>query len=317
MQQKRAAASSAASAVAAPSPAITQAMAALETKMDRIGAILEVLERRDNTAAASVAAVAPAATAATDSSAASSGPVPVKPAADEPAPGTTMKIVSDGDLHVQQRARLEFGYKVAELMGFKELTINGASSLPQSTAVNNAFCNSYAYDNFAKQLSIHVDRMSSSGDFGLVIIHALSHIKVNPKDLSNDADAAFTSEFYSNLKILSQDLYKHSTNSVAKQIASAATNANGSESSGTPGKLMRGLSNKLHALTGSTKAGTDSSAAGTPRNAGGNGEGVEKEKDYYSEDSLAERMKKYAQATGGQSIPLEYLERYSQNQEAA
>eukprot|EP00606_Chrysophyceae_sp_TOSAG23-5_P001356 GSChrysophyteH2.ASY1.ANO1.1387.1 assembled CDS len=253
------------------------AMAALETKMDRIGAILEVLERRNNTAAASVAAVAPAATAATDSSAASSGPVLVKPAADEPAPGTTMKIVSDGDLHVQQRARLEFGYKVAELMGFKELTINGASSLPQSTAVNNAFCNSYAYDNFAKQLSIHVDRMSSSGDFGLVIIHALSHIKVNPKDLSNDADAAFTSEFYSNLKILSQDLYKHSTNSVAKQMATA----------------------------------------GTPRNAGGNGEGVEKEKDYYSEDSLAERMKKYAQATGGQSIPLEYLERYSQNQEAA
>ena len=42
--------------------------------------------------------------------------------------------------------------------------------------------------------------------------HALTHssLQVNPEDLSNDADPQFLAEFYKNLKILSQDLYKRS-----------------------------------------------------------------------------------------------------------
>jgi hypothetical protein len=50
--------------------------------------------------------------------------------------------------------------------------------------------------------------MVSSGDFGLVVIHALSHIKVDPSNLSNDSNPLFMQEFFANLKILSQDLFK-------------------------------------------------------------------------------------------------------------
>merc|ERR1711927_25661 len=83
---------------------------------------------------------------------------------------------------------------------------------------------SYLYNSVDHTLLVHSNRLSSSGDFGLIVIHALSHIKVNASDLSNDSDPAFLAEFYKNLKILSQDLYKKSvvasTNSAAAAFGS-------------------------------------------------------------------------------------------------
>lgn len=91
---------------------------------------------------------------------------------------------------------------------------------------------------------MHSNRLQSVGDFALILIHALSHIKVqtipiavhsssltstlqvNPEDLSNDYDPKFTTEFYRNMKILSLDLYKKTAalnNSTNPSSTAAAT----------------------------------------------------------------------------------------------
>lgn len=96
----------------------------------------------------------------------------------EPTPGDTFQEVPDEDIHIQEKARLEFGLKLATLIGIKGLSIKVASSLPPSLASNNAFRDSYFFREEDNTLLVHTNRVSSSGDFGLVVIHGLSHIKV-------------------------------------------------------------------------------------------------------------------------------------------
>lgn len=86
-------------------------------------------------------------------------------------------FVSDNNNN-EDLSRIEFGKKLAAMIGLKALNIKAASSLPPSNATNNAFCNSYLYNKQDHTLMVHTNRLSSSGDFGLVVVHALSHIKV-------------------------------------------------------------------------------------------------------------------------------------------
>lgn len=51
---------------------------------------------------------------------------------------------------------------------------------------------------------VSVQRLLSSGDFGLVLVHAASHIHVDPSDMSNDLDPRFTQHFHRSLKVLTQ-----------------------------------------------------------------------------------------------------------------
>lgn len=51
---------------------------------------------------------------------------------------------------------------------------------------------------------ISVRRLSSSGDFGLVLVHAAAHIQVDPSDVSSDLDPRFTQNFHRALKVLTQ-----------------------------------------------------------------------------------------------------------------
>lgn len=55
-------------------------------------------------------------------------------------------------------------------------------------------------------LKLHapVRRLSSSGDIGLVLVHAAAHIQVDPSDMSNDLDPRFTQHFHHSLKVLTQ-----------------------------------------------------------------------------------------------------------------
>jgi hypothetical protein len=115
-------------------------------------------------------------------------------------------------------------------------------------------------------------------------------VQINPSDLSNDSDPVFMNEFYTNLRILSQDLYKCSQ--LKKSDASALSN--------TPRKTshkqtMRRLLS--HNLSGSLVKGNGLSDV------------VDKMKSvhYFSADSMQERVKKYAQEGG---IPSEYVDRY-------
>jgi hypothetical protein len=247
----------------------------------------------------------------------------------EPVPGESVEIIPDEEVHIQERARLEFGKRLAAMLGLRGLTIKVASSLPASAASNNAFRNSYNYHWEDDTLFVHNNRLSSSGDFGLVIIHALSHIKTNPKDMSDDADPVFLAEFYKNLKILSQDLYKKSSIAVP-HLLSAAPGAlqrapSTSSDSNPPGPM---LSPRMNSILETRKLKLGASfrgvptASSTPRRSSLDGaptpvtglgiaetlrSPMDAASDYFSDESLAERLKMYAKKGG---LPADYVNRY-------
>jgi hypothetical protein len=105
-------------------------------------------------------------------------PAAVYKDSDEPLPGEVMELVPEDELHLQEKARLDFGRRLAAMVGLKALSFRAVNSLPPSAAVNNAFSNSYHYNVHEDTLYVHSNRLTSSGDFGLIVIHALSHIKV-------------------------------------------------------------------------------------------------------------------------------------------
>jgi hypothetical protein len=153
-------------AALAESPALAQSMNLIEAKLERIERVITTLERNGIKTSGGAASTAEAPAA------------PVYQDKDEPAPGETLEVVADSDMPMQEMARIEFGKRIAAMIGLKTLSIRAASSLPPSQASNNAFSNSYFYSIADNTLLVHSQRLSSSGDFGLIVIHALSHIKV-------------------------------------------------------------------------------------------------------------------------------------------
>lgn len=162
---------------------------------------------------------------------------------------------------------------------------------------------------------------------------------MNPADLSNDADPKFLAEFYKNLKILSQDLYKKSA--VAQSAVPFMSNraGGGVDSMMTPqhapprSTVMKKLRASFGGKGGATNdlAASMAAAAAAVNNAGGDdmisssidmhGHSPARSvldtpqaayqthpADYFTAESLYERMKLYAEQGG---IPLDYLERYA------
>lgn len=70
---------------------------------------------------------------------------PVYQDRDEPPAGEALELIADGDVSIQDRARIEFGKKLAGMIGVKNLTIRSAAALPPSPFTDNAFANSYRY----------------------------------------------------------------------------------------------------------------------------------------------------------------------------
>ncbi|XP_064598475.1 uncharacterized protein LOC135464837 [Liolophura sinensis] len=67
--------------------------------------------------------------------------------------------------------------------------------------------------------------MDSIGDFVLVIVHSLAHIKVD--DLTDDANPLFLRQFYKALKVVCQDMFfsrTHNKPSTASLIGTGSTN---------------------------------------------------------------------------------------------
>merc|ERR1711988_1854409 len=133
----------------------------------------------------------------------------------EPPAGETLDVLSSENMDFQEESRIQFGQSLVALIGVRNLSIKIASSLPQTENKRTAFSQSYVYSHITRTLFVHQSRVSSSGDFGLILVHALSHIKLFPEAQNrwNDQNPAFMSEFYTNLRILSQNLYKHSMSS--------------------------------------------------------------------------------------------------------
>jgi hypothetical protein len=160
--------------------AIGAQMSLIEQKLERIERLVAAIDNSNNLGGASASPVPGGVRIGGDSFAGTGALPPVLYRdSDEPTPGDAVEIVPEDEIHLQERARLEFGRRLAAMVGLKTLTIRAANSLPPSNAVNNAFSNSYHYGPQEDTLYVHSNRLISSGDFGLVVIHALSHIKVN------------------------------------------------------------------------------------------------------------------------------------------
>jgi hypothetical protein len=345
----------AAAAAAVIPPALTQSINLIESKLERIEKVISALEKSGLSTALSAASPVPVPAAVSSPAAAmANNPNPSYQDRDEPQPGERLEAVAEAELAVQERARLDFGKRIAAMIGLKNLNIQSAVSLPPSGLSGNSFANSYCFSPEENTLFVHHSRLASSGDFGLVVIHALSHIKVNSADLSNDNDPRFLSEFYKNLKILSQDLYKKTavagtTNPMTglsvgqgqgkgqggptsssterggggggakrqKSLGRSSFNMFGPNNTGETNDLQQSM------LLAAALAGDDTTSVVPSPMGGGEkqqtgffreheqqqpgGQGGQSA-DYFSHDSLVERMKVYAQQGG---IPLDYIERYS------
>ena len=91
-----------------------------------------------------------------------------------------------------------FGVFVSNLLqarnNMPEVTILVASNLPPNNYTRNCFRNSFYYEHATKILFVREERMETVGEFVLVVIHCLSHVKVD--DLTDDYNPDFLREFY-------------------------------------------------------------------------------------------------------------------------
>lgn len=78
--------------------------------------------------------------------------------------------------------------------GLPQVTVLLASNLPPNNYSRNCFRNSFFYDHSKNILFIRKERLISVGEFVLVILHCLAHIKAG--DLTDDNNPLFLREFY-------------------------------------------------------------------------------------------------------------------------
>ena len=79
-------------------------------------------------------------------------------------------------------------------IGTPEVSLLLASNLPPNNYNNNAFRNSVFYQHARNILFVRKERMESIGEFAMVILHSLAHIKVG--DMTDDANVQFLRVFY-------------------------------------------------------------------------------------------------------------------------
>ncbi len=96
----------------------------------------------------------------------------------------------------------------------KPINVLLADKLPPNSQMSrNAYRNSFFYDANNKILYMRRDRLESVGEFVLVLVHTLSHIKI--QDMNDDSDPSFVKEFYKAISVVCNDLffarYKRST----------------------------------------------------------------------------------------------------------
>lgn len=75
-----------------------------------------------------------------------------------------------------------------------KVTLLLASNLPPNNYHKNCFRSSFHYQYAKNVLFVRGERLESIGDFIMVILHCVSHIKAN--DLADDGNPVFLREFY-------------------------------------------------------------------------------------------------------------------------
>lgn len=89
---------------------------------------------------------------------------------------------------------------------------------PNKNFVRNAYRNSFKFESHNRILYMRLCRLDNVGEFVVVLIHTLSHIKTNT--LADDMDPLFIKEFYRSLSICCSDFFFSRHNS---ESALAAT----------------------------------------------------------------------------------------------
>lgn len=149
-------------------------------------------------------------------------------------------------------------------------------------------------------------------DNHISLMYALNLFEqVNPSDLSNDADPKFLAEFYKNLKILSQDLYKKSV-VASTNPAAAYSSPERKAAAQKAGKFQAqpSFSSKdRDVLLSAHQAAEEASAGATPgANGAAHAAALGHSADHFSAESLHDRMRLYAQQG---AIPMDFLDRYA------
>lgn len=104
----------------------------------------------------------------------------------------------------------KFGCFIADLLVVqcyhKPINILLAEKLPPNTQMTkNAYRNSFFFDANNMILYMRRDRLESVGEFVLVLIHTMSHIKC--ENMIDDSDAMFVKEFYKSISVVCNDLF--------------------------------------------------------------------------------------------------------------
>ncbi|XP_071353450.1 uncharacterized protein [Trachinotus anak] len=86
------------------------------------------------------------------------------------------------------------------------ISLQIAASLPNNNYTNNAFRNSFFYQEAEEMLFVRRQRLHSVGGFSLLLLHCLSHVKV--KDMSTDASPAFQRLFFNVLQACLGELFQ-------------------------------------------------------------------------------------------------------------
>ena len=89
---------------------------------------------------------------------------------------------------------------------------------PNKSLVRNAYRNSFKFESHNRILYIRLCRLDNVGEFVIVLVHTLAHIKTDT--LSDDMDPQFIKEFYRSLSICCSDFFFSRHNS---ESALAAT----------------------------------------------------------------------------------------------
>ncbi|CAM9109123.1 unnamed protein product [Discosporangium mesarthrocarpum] len=263
--------------------------------------------------------------------------------------GEELKVIPRDSLPVQVLARLEFGERLISVLGMSsKIRVEIAQNLPpcgelrggaggrtemrgEGTTNSNAFRNSYLWDESAGILYVHVRRTSSSGDLGLVLVHAAAHLRVDPPDMKNDLDPRFTQHFHSALKVLTQELFKGQPGTAAGPTPSGAGPSGfqgvarlwGEWAGASVGAVTEQDSRTNKSRLGMPQLAEDGflDGNGTPRRLPGvlmgGGRGAGNKEDFngsFGEEALTKRLEKYARASG-QTRLVEMLSRHAKDQQ--
>jgi len=78
--------------------------------------------------------------------------------------------------------------------GTPDTTLLLASNLPSNNYERNAFRNSVYYEHARNILFVRKERMDSIGEFVVLILHSMSHIKCG--EMTDDGNTHFLRQFY-------------------------------------------------------------------------------------------------------------------------